>query len=310
MSGHALITGAEGFVGGHLSAHLRNQGWKVTASSLHGGEHGIACDVTSASSLHALLEQAPDVTHIFHLAAVTFVPEANRNPEAAFEVNLLGVSRFLEVLRARASKARFLYIGSADAYGPPLHLPVAEEHPMRPANPYAISKAAADQLCAFIAHTTTLDIVRIRPFNHSGPGQANTFVLSSFAEQIARAELEQGCGIIRVGNLSAARDFSHVTDVVRAYELLAHRGEPGEAYNVCSGTARSIQSALDAMLSMAASPISIESDPGRHRPLDVPEVVGSHAKLTARTGWTPEVPFDTLLRDLIESWRTKIASNK
>lgn len=303
MTRRALITGAEGFVGKALAAHLQQANWQVVRAALSGLPGAVACDVTRPEQVRAALRQAGAVTHVFHLAAIAFLPDASQDPIGAFRVNCEGVVHLVEALRELAPEARLIYVGSADAYGPPQALPVREEHPLQPNNPYGISKAAADHYCAYCVRAFDLDIVRVRPFNHSGPGQDPRFVLPAFARQIAEIEAELAPPRVRVGNLDAKRDFLHVNDVVRAYDLIALRGETGAAYNLCSGKARSIAGALDGLCARAEVPIAIEPDPARMRPVDVPEVYGSHERLTRDTGWTPQSPFEQLLDDLLRHWR-------
>lgn len=302
MSRRALITGAAGFVGGYLKTHLQDRDWTVVTSDYNAGD--IPCDFSQPDNIARLVAEAGDVTHVFHLAARTFVPDAMRDPCPTFDVNLEGTIHLEVALRKRHPDARLLFISSGEVYGVPQRLPLDEEHPLNPGNPYAISKTAADHYCAFAAKAYQAKIIRIRPFNHSGAGQADNFVLSSFARQVAEAEAGIREPVLKVGNLAAARDFSHVRDVVRAYEMLAREGEPGEAYNVCSGKSTVIQKALDFLVAQSAVAVTVEQDPDRMRPVDVPEVRGSHDKLTACTGWTPALNVEDVLRDLLEHWRT------
>lgn len=309
MSGRALVTGAEGFVGRTLCRYLRRQGWDVLGAANRGQESAtglVPCDITRPDDVEGLFERARDVTHVFHLAAVTFVPETQRDPVLAMRVNLQGTIHLLQALEANVPHACFVFVGSSDVYGPPARLPVDESHPLNPQNPYAISKAAADHFCAFFQRSTDIDVIRMRPFNHSGPGQSSEFVLSSFARQVARMEAGMDAPVLRVGNLSAARDFSHVDDIVRAYELAALEGTAGEAYNVCSGEPHVIQEAVDLLRGKASIPIEIEVDEDRLRPLDVPASYGSYAKLGQATGWRPERSFETLLDDLLSYWRQQL----
>jgi GDP-4-dehydro-6-deoxy-D-mannose reductase len=182
-------------------------------------------------------------------------------------------------------------------------LPVDEAHPLQPLDPYGISKAAADQYCAFMYAAAGLDVVRLRPFNHSGPGQPPEYALPAFARQIVQAERGETEPVVRVGNLDARRDFLHVGDVVRAYECAALQGRAGEVYNVCSGSAFALHEALDRLIALAKCEVRVETDPERLRPTDVPEIRGSHERLTADTGWRPEISFDALLEDLLRWWR-------
>ncbi len=306
MTGRALITGAAGFVGRHFSKQLQAHGWDVVLSD-RDTEGYLPCDFGSADDIHALVDSVGELSHVFHLAARTFVPDSMADPSGAFQVNLIGTIHLMNRLARMAHPPRVVFIGSAEAYGPPQFLPMTEAHPLAPENPYAISKAAADAYCAYLGRTSPLEIIRVRPFNHSGAGQSPQFVLSSFARQIAQIEAGKEAPIIHVGNLDAQRDFSHVADVLSAYELLALKGEPGEAYNVCSGNAVRIGDALQQLLAMSTAEISVEMDPSRVRPVDVPEVRGSSEKLRAHTGWQAERTFDFLSKELLDYWRSQEA---
>lgn len=307
----ALITGAGGFVGRRLARHLADNGWQVLACDVTAPENATdwrACDVADAVQVGALLDWAQDVTHVFHLAAITFVPESGREPARTFAVNTAGTAHLAHGLMQRAMTARLVFIGSAEAYGNPRALPVTEEHPLAPVNPYAISKAAADQFCAWAHAAVGLDVVRMRPFNHSGPGQSDQFVLSAFARQLARIEAGKQPPEIRVGNLDAARDFSHVDDIVRGYELAAMQGESGAAYNICSGRAVPVRDALARLVEKIPARVDIVPDPERLRTVEVPAVWGAYDKLQQATGWRPEKNLDTLLEDLLNYWRGVEAS--
>ncbi len=301
-----LVTGAAGFVGNVLSDHLVKQGWQVSRTDLNvpPSEDGwYACDIADAGQVDGLFSWAGAVTHVFHLAAVTFVPEARRAPAKTFSVNLLGTVNLIAAAKAHAPKCRVINVSSSAVYGPPQELPVTEAHPLNPVEPYAIAKAAADQYCGFAHEEHGLDIIRIRPFNHSGPGQDDSFVLSSFARQIARIEAGKREPVLRVGNLKPRRDFLHVRDVVRGYECAALKGESGGVYNICSGRAVAIGDALEMLLEMSDTDIQVETDPGRLRNVEVLESRGSHEALTADTGWEPEAPLATLLEELLTYWR-------
>ncbi|MCC6698823.1 MAG: GDP-mannose 4,6-dehydratase [Candidatus Hydrogenedentes bacterium] len=310
MKNAALITGVNGFVGQVLSRYLRERGWNVlgavqppaakTASSF-------PCDLTNRAEVEELAQWAKDVTHVFHLAAVTYIPQSQSDPALAMNVNLNGTIHLLHAVRACAPDARFLYVSSAAVYGVPKSLPITEEHPLNPNEPYGISKAAADAFCDYLHRNSGMDVIRVRPFNHSGPGQADHFVLSSLARQIALIERGAQEPVLHVGNLDVARDFLHVDDVVRAYESLMEKGEAGQVYNVCSGVSHSLRSILDTLREHAAVPIRLETDPERVRRVDIPNVCGSRARITRHTEWEPRIPFAQLLEDLLNYWRTREA---
>jgi GDP-4-dehydro-6-deoxy-D-mannose reductase len=295
-----LITGASGFVGGHLSRHLAASGDEVVELDRHTG-----VDVLDLGAVVDEMNQAePDV--VYHLAAWSHIGGSWTAPVEVFRVNAEGTLNVLQAAN-RVGVGRVLVVSSADVYGPApeSEMPLTEESPLRPASPYGVSKAAADLLGLQAWLGNKLEVVRIRAFNHHGPGQAPNFVTSSLAEQIARNELEGG-SVLPVGSLSARRDFTDVRDVVRAYRLLAERAEPGEAYNVCSGVDVSVSEIADRLIGMAARPMQLEFDPARARPVDVPVLRGDNRKLRAATGWTPEIPLDTTLADVLEDARRRV----
>lgn len=309
MAKRILVTGAQGFVGLKLCAYLAQQGHTVLRTDTEVNQsdpQSRACNIAKASSVDDLIKWAGNLDAVIHLAAITFVPEAQANPTHVMNVNVNGSMHLIEAMKYFTPKARLLFISTSEVYGPPKYLPVDEDHPFQPTNPYAISKAAADYHCDYIANTGELDIVRMRPFNHSGPGQPVNFVLPSFAYQLAAIEAVQLDPILQVGNLEATRDFMHVDDVVRAYALALEYGESGQVYNLGSGTSHTIQSALDAMLARVDVNVTINRDPARMRPLAVAEIRASHERFTACSGWKPEITFDELLDDLIAYWRQVI----
>lgn len=297
----ALVTGAGGFVGTHLVAHLRDEGDEVVACDrLQGG-----VDITDADAVAAMLDEAaPDV--VYHLAGWADVGGSWDRPNEAFAANAVGTLHVLGAC-ARTGVGRVLSIGSADMYGPaePHELPLTEDSPLRPVSPYAASKVAAEYLGlqAHLGHG--LGVVRVRAFNHLGPGQAPEFVAPALASRIARSEAD-GADAVKVGNLSARRDFTDVRDVVRAYRLLLAQGVPGEVYNVCSGRAVAIQELADRLLALSERPLRLEVDPALYRPVDVPVLLGDPGRLHAATGWKPEIPLDQTLADLLEDCRSRV----
>lgn len=307
MTYRALITGAAGFAGSRLHQLLSAEGWDVVAATTRDSGEGLVCDVTQLEDIEKLLDEAGELTHIFHLAAIAFVPAANKNPLHAMDVNLNGAIRLLHALDRRKFQGRFLNIGSSDTYGPPRTLPITEDHPLNPVNAYAISKAAADQYCGYFAKASGLDILRMRPFNHSGPGQSSDFFLSSCARQIAAIERGQAEPVLKVGNLEGKRDFTHVDDVARAFMLAALHGKSSGIYNVCSGKSVGLREALDRLIHLSEAEIRIEADPERFRPTDVPEVLGSPERIIADCGWERRRSFDDLLEGLLNGWRDALA---
>ncbi len=305
MTRRVLVTGANGFVGGYLCPHLAGNGYEVLCGVSGAPTQAPAArefDLSDATSVDGLVQWADQPQVVVHLAAIAYIPEAAKSPASVMDVNLLGTIRVLEAVRRHAPGARVLFVGSGDAYGQPERLPMTEDQPLRPVNPYAISKAAADHYCAYAA-AAGLDVVRARPFNHGGAGQSDGVVLSSFARQIAEMEAGTRPPVLHVGTLETIRDFTHVADVVRAYRLLIERGKKGDAYNICSGKSYRIQELLDGLLGLTKVRVEVRLDRERLRPVDVPEVRASHGKLSAETGWEPEIPVQTLLADLLNHWR-------
>ena len=264
-------------------------------------------DITDGARLRQILREVrPDL--IFHLAAVSSVAASWADPANMLRVNAGGFIQLVEALRVEAPTARVVVIGSGEQYGlvRPEENPVSEETLPRPANPYAVSKVAQD-LYAFQYHRAYgLDLVRVRAFNHFGPGQSPDFVLASFARQIAQMEAGQVASTLLVGNLSSQRDFLPVSDVARAYVALAERGRAGEAYNVGSGVARSIESLLQALLGLARVTVDVRVDPSRMRPVDVPVICADTSKLRRDTGWLPSAPLEDTLRVTLDYWRAVV----
>lgn len=316
MKRRALVTGGSGFVGAHLCRTLCEGGWEVVCTGHHATLTGdcstlsgltyASCDITDYDLVRALIEQQGPFTHVFHLAAVTYVPESIADPVRTFRVNVEGTIHLLRALHATQPRARVVYVSSSEVYGPPQFLPITEEHPMAPRQPYAISKAAAEFFCTFAEKTYAQEIVRVRPFNHSGRGQSSSFALSAFAYQVAMAEAGRQPPVLRVGNLDVERDFLHVRDVVQAYVILAEHGRAGDVYNVCSGKSYRLRDLAEYLIAQSRIPLVIEADPGRMRPSDVPRICGSPEKISEAVGWKPTIPINAVLDDLLAYWRERV----
>jgi GDP-4-dehydro-6-deoxy-D-mannose reductase len=301
----AYVTGGSGFVGGWLSAHLRECGDDVLLTD---AEVDVTDDEALASSL---IPAAPDV--VYHLAALAHVGRSWADPARTFEVNALGTLRVLQAAARCEAPPVVLVVSSAEVYGHAVaEEPLTEEAELRPVTPYAVSKVAAEYLALQAFLGGGLRTVRVRPFNHVGAGQSPEFVVPALAQRIARAE-RAGGGEVRVGNLAASRDFTDVRDVVRAYRLLAghalgHPGVAGEVYNVASGRALTIAEVARMLCAMVSAPVELVQDPALFRPVDVPVFVGDAASLRAATGWQPEVPFEATVADMFDYWRKQVAA--
>lgn len=281
----ALITGGTGFAGRHLAAHCTAAGDDVTAL---GSADADLLDAGAAR--RAIAAAGPEV--VYHLAAHAHVGKSWDDPARTLRDNLSLASNVLEAVRAEAPEATVVAVSSGEVYGPPAALPVTEDAPLRPQNPYAVSKAATDLLARFHADAHGTRVVVARAFNHAGPGQEPIYAIASFARQAARGD------VVVTGNPDTRRDYTDVRDVARAYRLLAAHGAPGEAYNVCSGATASAAE-LVAMLGREQ-----RVDPALVRGHEVTEIRGSAEKLRAATGWAPAIALEQTLRDTVAAWRT------
>lgn len=297
----ALITGGAGFVGRALHAHLRQAGDDVVISDRAAG----GPDITDRTAVFALLEQEP-VDVVYHLAGQAHVPTSWDDPIGTMRANAEGTLNVLDAARA-AGVGRVIAVTSAEVYGRvrPEDLPIAEDHPLRPESPYASSKVAADAI-ALQAHLGCgQDVIRMRAFNHIGPGQATSFAASGLAARIARAERD-GSATLAVGNLTPRRDFTDVRDIVSAYRLAATVGTPGAVYNVCSGVDRSIEELARGLLAGADAELELVPDPELIRPVDTPVVRGDSSRLRADTGWTQAIDFTQSLADILADARDRL----
>jgi GDP-4-dehydro-6-deoxy-D-mannose reductase len=297
-----LVTGVSGFAGTHLRSHLVLRGHEVVPLRL-GGPAGERVDVRDAASVRRAVEQAaPD--GIFHLAALAFVPAAEDRVATTREVNVTGTANVLDA--ARDVGVRTLVVSSGAVYGrAPAELqPLTESTPLAPVGAYAESKAAAEAECE--RRRDFQEIVRVRAFNHTGPGQSSAYVCSAFARQIAEIEMGSKDPVVRHGELRVDRDFCDVRDVVRAYADAFEHGRAGEVYNVCSGKSVSIAEILESLMEMCGVPVSETLSADRLRSQDIDRLYGSPAKLRDDVGWAPLVPLRSTLGDLLDDWRRRL----
>ncbi len=310
MTGRAiLVTGVSGFVGPHLARALAATGAPVVGL---GVESEPPRDLPLAGWHVADLGEAPAVTEavakvrpaaIVHLAGQSSAGRSFADSAGTFRANAAGTANLLAAVAAGAPAARVLVIGSGEAYGPqPAGTRVGEDAPFAPVSPYAASKAEADRI-AVVAGEQGLDVVRVRAFSHTGPGQSPVFVVPGWAQQIAAIEAGRAEPVLRVGNLEVTRDLTDVRDVVAAYLALLERGTRGAAYNVCRGEGVTLADVVRRMTVLSRVPVRVETDPARLRPADVPWLVGDPTRIARDTGWHAAIPLDRTLADVLEEWR-------
>jgi len=300
-----FVTGATGFVGRHFQALIETQrDWRMIAAP-----HDL--DLRDAGSIEralGALDRPPDA--VLHLAAQSNVPQAFADPEATFDTNFLGTLRLLRALKHSGFEGRFLFVGTADAYGlvSADELPVNENRPLRPRNPYAVSKAAAEALVYQWSQTEGLDAVMVRPFNHIGPGQDERFAVAAFARQVAEIALSRRKPEIEVGDIEVTRDFTDVRDVVRAYLGLLLQGERGRVYNVGSGAEERLGDILSRLISLANIQARVITDPRRMRPAEQRRMRADVRALQERTGWHPAYSLERTLGDILEYWKETLTN--
>lgn len=313
-----LITGITGFVGSHLAELLLKENyevygisrWRSSTENIESIKEKISlidADLTDAYSLeNAVKEAKPE--YIFHLAAQSFVPMSWKAPVDTFLINVIGQINLFEAVRSIGIEPKIQIACSSEEYGfvHPNEIPIKETNPLRPQSPYAVSKVSQDYLGYQYFQSYGMKIIRTRGFNHTGPRRGEVFVTSNFAKQIVEIEKNIRKNVIHVGNLEAKRDFTDVRDMVRGYLLSVKKGKPGEVYNICSGKSYAIREVLDMLLGMSKVKVKIQQDSERMRPSDVPILQGSYEKFNKDTGWTPEIPFEKTLGDLLDYWREKL----
>jgi GDP-4-dehydro-6-deoxy-D-mannose reductase len=293
-----LVTGADGFVGKHVVREFRSRRDEVVelfGSPTAASATSLTVDLRDARAVRdAVVWAKPE--GVLHLAGASSVARSHENPGEAFQVNTLGTVNLLDAVRTAAPKPRVVFVSSGEVYGDLNHA-ATEQDPTNPTSPYAASKLAAEIAARQFAASYELQIIIARPFNHLGRGQAPHFVVPSFARQI-RAIRATGVGEIRVGNLEAVRDFSHVLDVVDAYRLLLDRGVAGATYNIASGVGRSIRSLLDELIAIAKVKVEPIVDPERVRPIELPSLIGDATQLSA-LGWKPTRTVRSALTEIL-----------
>ncbi len=308
-----LITGAAGFVGGHLADVIHTEtDWQIWGTilgvedprSVPADVSILKVDLRDPDQVRSAIEQSqPDC--IFHLAGQAYVPQSWNDPWDTYETNIRSQLNLLQAVSAIGLKPKIMVVGSNEEYGwvNESDLPINEDTPLRPNSPYSVSKIAQDFMGLQYFLDRDLHVVRVRPFNHIGPGQNDRFVAPSFAKQIVEIERGLRPPVLKLGNMSTRRDFTDVRDMCRAYILAVQKGEPGEVYNICTGTTIIIGDMLKLLLSFSKVKVETKEDPSRMRPSDVPVLLGDNSKFVAKTGWKPTIPFEKTMEDLLNYWR-------
>jgi len=297
----ALVTGADGFVGRWLTEHLEAVGdevWQATGTHAGDGPRRRQVDLRDGTTVQEVLAWArPEA--IYHLAAVSFGPDASGDIGHAIDVTVRGTAFVLEAAARTAEPPTVLIPSSSEVYGaPPEGGMIDEAQPIAPVSPYGATKAAQEALGLAYHRSGAIRVVVARAFNHIGPGQRESFVVPSFAAQLAEIAVGRAEPIVRVGNLQAERDFSDVRDVVRAYRLLLAGGHTGAPVNVASGRAVAVSEILETLIELSGQHVEVVVDPGRLRPIDVPAITGDSERLRSLTGWQPERELPQTLSDV------------
>ena len=307
-----LVTGAAGFVGSHLIELLEKDSAQVVALLRPGTDPLVSGTrvIWHAVELHdresvAAAIKAFEPSEIYHLAGVPHVGDSWAHVHETFAGNVLGTHHLFGALRRLQLKPRVLITSSATVYEP-FNRAITEEDAVRPNSPYGTSKLAQEMVALRAWQDDGIPSLIARAFNHVGPRQAPSFVASSIAKQIAEMEAGKRPPVLSMGNLDSQRDMMDVRDTVRAYRAMMKAAKPGIPYNVCSGTPVPIRTLVDLLRARALVPITIEQDPARFRPNDTPLVLGDHSRLTADTGWSPQIRLDQTVGDLLAYWRSAI----
>lgn len=303
-----LVTGAAGFVGGHLVKELANNGHTVTAAvnnneNAPNGTTGAYADLSKADEVVNNID-FKNIDAVIHLAGLAAVGPSFDAPLKYITVNSGIEINLYEACIAQGAKPKFLVISSGSLYNPGSPMPINEQSAVESSSPYSVSKITQEELAKYYSNRGFKYVIA-RPFNHIGPGQNPGFIVPDFAKQIVSGERGE-ISEIMVGNLSAKRDYTDVRDISRAYRLLVESDNTnGKTFNICSGNSVSGQEILDSLLAKSNAKLNVVQDPARMRPSDIQEIIGDHSSITAETGWQPQIPLDQTLSDALEDWRSK-----
>jgi GDP-4-dehydro-6-deoxy-D-mannose reductase len=315
-----LITGMSGFAGNALCEFLlRETHWSIIGvSSTTAGDRPSGrvqwwqIDLREPDPIKRLIKyERPDL--IFHLAAQSNVPRAWQDPWSTYQTNVRGTLNLFDAIITNKVTPRVLVVSSNEVYGSPesqADLPYTELHPLRPNNPYGVSKLAAEKMAMQYRYSHGLDVLVVRPFNHIGPGQNPNFVVPGFARQIAEIEAGKREPVIGLGNMESQRDFTDVRDIVRAYFNVMRLADGGKVYNVCSGVPHSIQSIFDLLLGLTHIHIDTHIDPSKFRVVDTPISYGDHSHLTSDTCWEPHISIEQSVADILNYWREQVKTSE
>jgi GDP-4-dehydro-6-deoxy-D-mannose reductase len=310
-----LVTGISGFAGSHLTELLVaegtgelfgtcRRGWPSDCRQLSGRVQLRSCDLCEPAQARELIREVQP-EQIYHLAGYANAGKSFQEPDVVWAVNLNATRNLYDAIQEWGGRPRVLYVSSSQVYGDPMAPNQAhDEHAvLRPANPYATSKAAADLTSYQYTRSAKMDIVRVRPFNHIGPRQSPDFAVAHFAQQVAAIESGHQAPVLETGNLRPQRDLTDVRDMVRAYRLLMELGQTGEVYNAGTGVAHSMHSVLDRLLGQARLKIEIRQQPGLVRATETNILRADASLLWRQTGWRPHIPLEQTLMDTLEYWR-------
>ncbi len=297
-----LIFGVSGFVGPYLAREFMEHGYDVVGTDIKetGAIPFMSANILDAGSVERVIrETVPDM--VVNLAAISSVGQSWSIPQTTVSVNVIGALNILEAARHLEKKPKILFVGSSEEYEAS-NKPINEKNPLNANNPYGISKMAQERFAEVYRERFNMKIYCVRPFNHTGPGQSDSFVLPSFCKQVAEIEKSGKPGVIKVGNLSARRDFSHVKDIVRAYRMILESDDCETVYNVGSGMAHSLRDILEYILKFSRQEIKVEIDPARFRPVDTPMICCDNALICKKLGWRPEFSVFDALREMVAAY--------
>lgn len=312
-----LITGAEGFVGAYLIRELAVLGTSVYGTyfipearhlDVLPEDHWFYCDLNDREAVFSLVRDLRP-TFVYHLAGISFVPMAESNRPRALATNVGGTLNLLEALADLETTPRMVLISSGEVYGKVSEErgPMREDFPLKPANFYAATKAASEKIAWPFFERGEVALAILRPFNHIGPGQSPTFVVSDFARQVARITLGQAEPVVHVGDIDVFRDFTDVRDIVRGYRLCYEKFSPGGIFNIASGRVVAIRKILETLISFSDKSIEVVRDPERFRKAEVRKLQVDISRFKEATGWSTKIPIEQTLRDVYENWLQKLS---